>query len=198
MKAIKLMASVLGVCLIINSVDAQESGKIKPFSITVGSVTITGTYSEGRLYRNTVNGTSILWGLISWGGSEIIDCRPANSICVFGVSVSVGFRGFRTNERGEKGLELVETPANTYPVLVTTDGKEITFAVDMEQVSSDKKALYQGNEWKLESSFVLSPSIVKQLNLYNGNEEMGFLIPAGIYPLKRDGNIRYWTWQRPR
>lgn len=198
MKALKLMVSILGASLIIQTTCAQESGKIKPFSISIGSVTVTGTYSEGRLYRNTVNGTSILWGLITWGGSQVIDCRPGNEICIFEMSVSVGFRGFRTNERGEKGLELVETPGNTYPVLINTDGRDITFAVDIEQVSSEKKALYLESEWKLENDFVLAPNIVKQLNLYDGKGEMGFVIPAGTYPLKRDGNIRYWTWQRPK
>jgi hypothetical protein len=198
MKAIALFFAAILFTVSFSTVYAQVSQKTnKPFSFTSFGVTITGTYSEGRLYRSTVGGTNILWGLISWGSSEVIDCRPGATVCRIEQILSVQLGRTVTNNIGQKGFEDIQGVTGASPVVIGVNEGNITFAVDLTQVSVEKRSLYKGSEWRQENAFVLAPNVVKALKLYNGKEDMGFLIPAGNYPLQKDGNIAYWTFKKP-
>lgn len=177
---------------------AQEPSLKRPFSIGGGAITVTGTYSEGQMYKRKVNGTNILWGLMSWGGSQEIDCRPGNGVCVVSVSVSFHFKGVTTSQTGTKSLAFTGKTAGAYPVVVSKEGNTICFVVDIGLVPSERKLPYESGTWTVTTPFVLSPETVRELGLYSGPEAMGFVIPAGNYPLYRDGNIRYWTWTIPQ
>ncbi len=177
---------------------AQVQARHKPFSITFAGVTFTGTYSEGYLHRSVSGGFSAFWGLISWGGGETIECRPGSAICRIETIVSISAPKFRVDESGKNGFEKIEVKEGEYPVVVVAEeGKQISFAVDITQVPALKRSLYEQAIFELKDPFVLSPDIVRQLKLYDGPEEKGFIIPAGKYPLYSDGNIIYWTWERP-
>jgi hypothetical protein len=39
---------------------------------------------------------------------------------------------------------------------------------------------------------------VKALKMNTGTEAKGFVVPAGEYPLYKDGNIYYWTFNFPK
>jgi hypothetical protein len=176
---------------------AQELSTKTPFSISLPGITITGTYSQGYMYKHTVNGTNILWGLISWGGEQTIECRPGNSICVFNLSTSIHLRGIQTNKSGQKSLDFAGVAKEGYPVVVSKNGNTLQFAVDVQYVPAAARTMYRSGTWKVENSFVLDPQTVRDLGLYSGSEPMGFIIPAGEYPLHHDGNVSYWTWTIP-
>lgn len=198
MKTIKSVSLIIIVSLLSNVGKSQSTQRNKPFTFNGFGFTITGTYSEGYLYRNTVNGTNILFGLISWGGSEIMECRPAPTICRIEQILSVQVNRTITNARGDNGFPTIKVNDGTTPVVIGVGDAGITFAVDMTQVSQQRRALYSGAEWRLENAFVLAPNVVKALNLYDGPDDKGYVIPAGNYPLYKDGNIAYWTFQKPQ
>ena len=187
--------------LVSNCVIGQQA-KTKPFTITIGGVTITGTYSEGSLYTSTVNGTNILWGMITWGGSSTLECRgPSTAVCRIEVvtSVSIGTKdAIVTNPDGVKSFKKTAVAPGTYPMLIDAGNNAITFAVDVNQVSSGVRNSFISGKWKVSTPFVLGPQVVKALGIYSGSEEKGFLIPAGEYPLYKDGNIYYWTFNYPK
>jgi hypothetical protein len=178
--------------------NAQQNQRIRPFTISAFGMTITGTYSEGYMHRNVVNGTNILFGLITWGGSETIECRPGPAVCRIENIVSFQVNRTIVNEKGEKGFQSIKVNDGSTPVVIGVGETGITFAVDITQVSEQKRGLYNSSEWSVEKAFVLAPNVVRALNLYNGPEEKGYLIPAGNYPLYKDGNIAYWTFQKPQ
>ncbi|HPH86303.1 MAG TPA: hypothetical protein PLC48_12620, partial [Ferruginibacter sp.] len=187
--------------LVSNCVIGQQA-KTKPFTITIGGVTITGSYSEGSLYTSTVNGTNILWGMITWGGSSTLECRGSSTaVCRIEVvtSVSIGTKdAIVTNTDGVRSLKKIAGTSGTYPMLIDAGNNAITFAVDINQVSSGVRNSFISGKWKVSTPFVLGPQVVKALGLNNGTEEKGFLIPAGEYPLYKDGNIYYWTFNYPK
>lgn len=185
-----MMISVIGVA----QVSGQESSgkKIKPF--TVFGVTVTAVYSQGYLYQQTVGGTSILWGLISSGGSTVIDCRPGDAVCKMEFTFSLN--RVVEDENGNKGFDNIDE--NISPVIVANENGRITFAVDVRYLSPEKRMQYEKPEWTVNSAFVLSPDVVRSLKLYEGKEEMMYMIPAGSYPLYRDGNIAFWTFEPPK
>ncbi|MCX6319292.1 MAG: hypothetical protein NTW29_18595 [Bacteroidetes bacterium] len=188
---------VAGLFITVNS-KAQLADKMKPFTFSGFGITVTGTYSEGFLNQTVVNGTSILWGLISWGGSTQTTCSPGSAVCrieqIFSVQVN------RTITSPENGLKSFDMGANNdlyNPVVIGEKDGNLTFAVDLTKVSASSRSRYESDEWVLERSFVLTPDVVKSLGLYTGKEEMGFIIPAGRYPLSKDGNIAFWTFNKP-
>lgn len=177
---------------------AQTAGKTKPFTFSGFGITVTGTYSEGYLNQTVVNGTSILWGLISWGGSTQTTCNPGSAICrieqIFSVQVN------KTITNAENGLKSFDMGSNNdlyNPVVVCVKDGNLTFAVDVTTVSEQKRGQYEADEWVVDRPFALTPDVVKALGLYEGREQMGYIIPAGRYPISKDGNIAFWTFSKP-
>jgi hypothetical protein len=115
---------------------------------------------------------------------------------VFNVSTSIHLKGLKSS-KSVKGLEFTGSVKEGYPVLVSKSNNVLRFAVDVQYVPGEARAMYRTATWKLENPFVLSPQTVRDLGLYSGSEVMGFIIPAGEYPLHHDGNISYWTWTIP-
>lgn len=177
--------------------NAQESAKFKPFTFVGFGVTVTGTYSEGFLKSKVINGTNILWGLISWGGSTQIECLPGNAVCRVEVITNFQINKTVTNESGEKCFEAVATSDGSTPVVIGEKDGTLTFAIDYNQATSIVKKMCNGGTYDLKEPFVLYPALVEKLNLSNDVEEKGYLIPAGSYPLYKDGNIYYWTFTPP-
>lgn len=169
----------------------------RPFTLVALGVTITGTYSEGFLKSKTVNGTSILWGLVSWGGSNEITCLPGNAVCRIETITSISFNRTVTNDRGELCFEPVKVPNGNTPVLVGQKDGALTFAVDINQTDEAQRSGYTGKYYEVKSPFVLDPLAVKKLNLSKDADDKGYVIPAGRYPLYRDGNIYFWTFTPP-
>ena len=186
------------IALIISMQPKAQEATNKLFTITSFGITVTGTYSEGFFKSKKVDGTNILWGLISWGGSSEIECLPGNAVCKIERILSVTFN--RTiNRNGEAGFEPVFTGDGSTPVFIGEKDGAFTFAVDMSQTAETQKPMYMGNVFELKAPFVLGPVAVRRLNLISSDtEEKGYVIPAGKYPLYRDGNIYYWTFTPPR
>ena len=172
--------------------------KIKPFSVLMFGVTVTGTYADGCLSSTVVNGTNILWGLISWGGSTQITCTTGCLFCHVTAIISVGRMNVITNDAGDKCFEQVKTPDGSTPVLVGVKDGAVTFAIDIDQTAEHQKRYYENSVFELTSPFILGPELVKGLKLTDSDEEMGYIIPAGKYPIYRDGNIYYWTFESPK
>jgi hypothetical protein len=185
-----MMISFIG----ITGVNAQDlyGKKIKPF--TVFGVTLTAVYSQGYLYQQTTGGTNFGWGLVTHGGSSVIDCRPGDAICKMEFSLSLNRVVVDAN--GNKGID--KTDDDISSVVLSNENGRISFGVDVRQLSPDNRMLYEKPEWKVNSAFILSPEVVRALKLYEGKEEMVYVIPAGSYPLYRDGNIAFWTFEPPR
>lgn len=186
--------------LVSNCVIGQQA-KTKPFTITAGGFTVTGTYYEGTLRLRTVNGTSILWGMITWGGSSVRDCLPSSNVCMLEVvtSITIGTKGaIVADGNGVKSFQQREIPSGCFPIFIDAGPGSITFAVDINKVSEGARRSYTTGTWKLASPFVLGPEVVKALKMNTGTEEKGFVIPAGEYPLYKDGNIYYWTFNFPK
>jgi len=186
--------------LVSNCVIGQQA-KTKPFTVTLGGITISGTYYEGNLRLSTVNGTSILWGMITWGGSSVRDCFPSTNICMVEVvtSVTIGTKGAIVSDvNGVKSFVKRDIPSGCFPMFIDAGPGSITFAVDINQLSDGARRNYTTGTWKLSSPFVLGPEVVKALKMNTGSEAKGFVVPAGEYPLYKDGNIYYWTFNYPK
>lgn len=200
----KIIFIVLFGTLFLNKSNAQGSkneesaAKIKPFSVSLFGVTVTGTYSEGCMSTYVVNGTSILWGAISWGGSTQITCSAGCSFCKVETVISIGRMAVTTSDAGEKCFEKANAPKGVTPVLVGVKDGALTFAVDIKQTAEHQKNLYNTGIFELTSPFVLDPGAVKSLQLVNSDAEMGYIIPAGKYPLYKDGDIYFWTFEPPK
>ncbi|MDF2382645.1 hypothetical protein JMG10_14280 [Nostoc ellipsosporum NOK] len=178
--------------------NAQEA-KEKPFTFNIGGVTITGTYSEGSLYKSVKGGVSILWGLISWGSSETTDCRPGNSICRIETIINLSGPGIKNTQAGEACFEEIKTWASDqYPIVISLEkDRRIRFMLDLDQVSSALKMRYDADIYRQETPILLGPELTRYLGLYDGPDEMGYLIPPGEYQVEKDGRIRSWSWQIP-
>lgn len=180
-------------CVCLGSVgwsSAQDARK-KPFMLHLDGHVITGQYSYGKVRSGTVLVPG--FALLTSG-----DCLPGNSICFYNVVVHRKYAGIGINKAGERSLIITGADSSNYPVVVTRNGSEFQFAVDISQIPAPRKGQYQSQTWTVESPFVLSPQAVRDLGLYAGTEPMAFVIPAGQYPLYQDGNIRYWTYKIPQ
>lgn len=177
---------------------AQDT-KEKPFSFSWGGITVTGTYSEGSLYRSVNGGVSILWGLISWGSSETIDCRSGTGICRIEAIWSLSAPRLMTSPQGEICFEEIKTwTPDQFPVAVSIDkDRHIRFVFDVEQLSPSAKTNCETGIYRQEFPILLGPELTRHLGLYDGPEEMGFLIPAGDYQLHKEGRLRFWSWKIP-
>ncbi len=193
MKLIRVFIVVITLVISVGA-GAQLSQRDKPFSIHLFGVTITGTYSEGYMERAHINGTNILFGLITWGGSDMITCHPGSGICRIETILNFQLRSVLSDRTGKHGFEKIPVQPGQEPVLIGVNESGITFAVDLTQVPERRKANYGASTFELEREFVLPPDIVRGLGLYRGKGEMGYIIPRGSYPLYRDGNIAYWTF----
>ena len=188
-----LLAGIVSL-ICITTANAQLTQRIKPFSMHLFGVTITGTYSEGYLERQHINGTNILFGLITWGGSETINCKPGSGICRIETVLNFQFRGLTRDRSGQVGFEKIPVAPGREPVVVGVNDEGITFAVDLTQVPATRLTSYASRDFVLEREFILPPDIVRNLGLYKGSGQMGYIVPKGRYPLYRDGNIVYWTF----
>lgn len=101
------------------------------------------------------------------------------------------------NESGEKYFTNANAPTGITPVYAGVKDGTLTFAVDIDQTVDGQKSSYTGEFYELSSPFILDPGAVKGLNLSGTDEDMGYVIPAGRYPLYRDGKIFYWTFTPP-
>lgn len=199
MKCMNLIVAAVCCSLFCLDGSAQETAqRKKPFTLSGLGFTVTGIYSEGRLEHYTTGGGSVFFGLITWGGTSVTRCLPGPGVCKLEVITSISVNRVITDENGDNGFEPVKRSADETPVLVTANKNEITFAVDIRQVSENQRQRYDATIWNVENGFALGPEMVKRLGLYQGSEPMGYIIPAGQYPLYRDGNIAYWSFQPPR
>lgn len=190
-----VLMALFSTTLPLHAQDAKE----KPFSFTVAGVTITGTYSEGALYKTSKGGVNILWGLISWGSSETTECRPGNSICRIETIVNLSGPGVKTTPKGETCFEEIKTWASDqFPIVISVDkDQRIHFILDVDQLPSSSKMLYESDVYHQDTPILLGPELTRYLGLYDGPEEMGYLVPAGDYRVQKDGRIRSWSWQIP-
>lgn len=183
----------------IESVNAQAktSGpKPEPFIIVINGQAVTGNYLRGQMYYSNVTNT----GSSGTYPSQQMECRPGSSICFFDVVVHNKFTGVVTNASGQKSLDIkgVENLKGSYPVVISRSGNDLQFAVDLSYLPAEQRSAYQSSTWKVENPFALSPQTVRELGLYSGTESMSYIIPAGNYPLYRDGNITYWKFGIPQ
>ena len=137
---------------------------------------------------------NILFGLITWGGSETINCKPGGGICRIETVLNFQLRGLTRDRSGQVGFEKIPVTPGREPVVVGVNDEGITFAVDLTQVPTTRLAGYASREFVLDREFILPPDIVRNLGLYKGSGLMGYVVPKGRYPLYRDGNIVYWTF----
>lgn len=195
MKKIVLLALICS--LLILKTKAQEAAKNVPFTFVGFGITVTGTYSQGFREEVVVNGVNILWGAISWGGSTSLKCNPGNSICKIESITSFQLNRTTVNENGQTSFERIGTRDGSTPVLIGEKNGTLTFAIDLSQTAETEKNNYSGGYYILKSPFILGTAIVKKLNLSSETEDKIYVIPAGKYPLYKDGNIYYWTFIPP-
>lgn len=190
-----VLMALFSVTLPVHAQDAKE----KPFSLTIAGITITGTYSEGALYKTSKGGVNILWGLISWGSSETTECRPGSGICRIETIVNLSGPGVKTSSSGETSFEEIKTWASDqFPIVISVDkDRRMHFIVDVDQLPSSARLRYDADVYHQETPILLGPELTRYLGLYDGPEEMGYLVPSGDYLIQKEGRIRSWSWQIP-